>query len=395
MITRITILFLTTILLASCDISENEALPKASFLKIYDDKNFESSFIPIDVKQTADEGYIILGARRIEDSDFTGVYLLKTDNKGEFVADLRLEGMVHPAPGLVKTTDNRFFFTAMNEVNLQANLIEISSNDLATTNSALGGLQYPLSLNSSNSDELLLLSYDNASKNTVLSTVNFTGDTTKSESFTIGAGSDVEAPIIKHFTRTGKQLPFFTGQVDNLYFFNGFYNYTMSMVFTDLNGSGPDGVIQGQQDDGGISAAMPIGNSKFALSRFNFGDNYILPNQDVSVLGETSSTDMIGNPFPELVPDAPVIIKTVTINQQDITLYASNTKSGQVVLHAFNQNGELLGSKYFGYADPYTVASFTETEDGGLAITGSVSVAGRFNRIFLIKMSKEEVDNLI
>jgi len=385
-------LALAASVLFGCDISDNTALPKSSFLKIYDDDSFEASFIPIDVKQTEDDGFLILGARRIEDSDFTGVYLLKADNEGNFEAEKRLSDQyIHPVKSLVEI-ENRFFFVAMENVSLQANLIEVSPDSLTISATPLG-FSYPLYAEQADNG-LVVLSYDNSNKNSVISVISTDGSGLGSEEYTIGAGSDVEAPIIEHFTRTGKQLPFFVGMVDNLFYFNGFYNYTISMVFTDLNGSGPDGVIQGQQDDGGISAALPLGSSKFALSRFNFGDNYILPSQDVSILGTSSSTDMEGNPFPELVPDAPVVIKDVEIGGEPVTLYGSDTKSGQVALLAFSKAGELLGSTYIGYSDPYEIAGFTETSDGGLVVAGTVSVAGRFNRIFLRKLSNEELSEL-
>ena len=54
----------------------------------------------------------------------------------------------------------------------------------------------------------------------------------------------------------------------DLYFFNGFFNYTFSLVFTDITSDDPIGVVQGQQDDGGFSAVTPLSGNKFAILTF-------------------------------------------------------------------------------------------------------------------------------
>src|SRR5690606_14991572 len=106
---------------------------------------------------------------------------------------------------------------------------------------------------------------------------------------------------------TGKRFPFQIGKVsDALYFFNGFENYSFSLVFTNLQGNGPVGVVQGQQDDGGFSAVVPLNNGKFAASRFDFGQNYFLPGVTLQTNGPTMGAYLGGFVLPELVPDAPV-----------------------------------------------------------------------------------------
>jgi hypothetical protein len=58
------------------------------------------------------------------------------------------------------------------------------------------------------------------------------------------------------------------------------------------------------------------------------------------------------------------------------------------------ENGSLLGIDYQGFANPYSVSDLTITEDNGLAIVGTTSIAGRFSRICLIKLSEEEMREL-
>jgi hypothetical protein len=83
---------------------------------------------------------------------------------------------------------------------------------------------------------------------------------------------------------------------------------------------------------------VPQEGGKFALARFNFGDNYYLPNTTLNTTGISSSTDLGGNPFPELVNNAPVKILRLTVNTKKIVLYGSDTKSKQIALIGYDES---------------------------------------------------------
>ena len=70
---------------AGCDVEDSEADPALSFVKVYDDNRFESSYQPIDIVQTSDNGFLILASRQTEDADFPSAYLMKIDEEGNFV----------------------------------------------------------------------------------------------------------------------------------------------------------------------------------------------------------------------------------------------------------------------------------------------------------------------
>lgn len=383
--------------LLSCDISDNEIDPETSFFKIYDNDSFQASFIPLDVQQTGDGGYLILGATRLDDSDFSGVYLMKADANGEFVSEQNFSSQfVHPVNSLVQLEDN-FYFVAMEATSLRAHLFTLNSAGQLTDTAAIGGnVYYPLYA-AADENSIILHSYDNGDKRSVLSLVSTLGQVMNQIDFTIGAGSDVEAPIVEHFTRTGRQLPFAAGKMDNgLYFFNGFYNYTMSLVFTNFSNEEPNGVTQGQHDDGGISAVSHIAGNNFAIARYNYGDNYILPKAQLTVTGITSSVNLSGNPFPELVNNAPIIVKQMSIDGKEVSLFGSHTKAGKIILMAYSAgSGELLGTKHLGFANPFELAGFNLTSDKGLVIAGATSVADRFTRICLFKLTEEELKELV
>ena len=376
-----------------CDIKDNDVEANESFLKVYDNSLFDGSYIPLDVQQTSDEGFMILSGTRIKESNFVGIKVLKADAEGNFVSQTDLEAnLVHPVYNLIKA-DAGYFFVCMDAISLQAQLVQLDEAGGLLGIVPLSGIYYPLHVTNLTGDQLILQSYDIENKQTVLSLLRMDGTTVKTKAFKIGAGDEVEKPIIEHFTRTGKQLPFLSGQAYNgKYYFNGFYNYTFSLVFTDLNADDPSGVAQGQQDDGGISALLPLEESTFAMSRFNFGDNYILPNTEINTTGVSSSIDMTGFSMPELKEDAKVILERVTVNGQKILIYGSDTKNGQIALIAYDElSGELKGTKYLGFAFPYEIAGFVQTADEGLAVAALTQVAGRFPRICLFKLSKEEL----
>lgn len=384
--------FVALALLVSCSNESDPVADKSNFTKIYDNNTFSASFYPIDMKQTPDGGYLILGGMHLEDSNFSGVYLMKVDEFGTFVTDKELESdFVNPI-GLLES-NSKYYFFAMTPVGLQTQLFEVTESAEVNTPIAVGG-SYP-SAAAQDGTNFILLGYNNGTKESVISIITPTGQVSKSKAFSIGAGDAVEEPIINHFLRTGRQLPFQVGKnTSGQYYFNGFYNYTLSLVFTDLAGDEPQGVIQGQQDDGGLSQVLSLNGNQYATSRFNFGDNYFLPKATLNSNGVSSSTDLGGNSLPELTSNAPVRIIRGTIAGKELLIYASNTKSGQIALYAYDPTtGEFIGSHYLGFSNPFELASVIITADGGVAVCGTTYVAGRFPRICLFKLSTEEISN--
>jgi len=381
----------------SCDISENEDVdPTLSFVRIYDSEQFDQSFEPIDLIQTSDGGYLILGGFRRDDSDFLGVYLLRTDSAGNYVSDSYFpQEQVHPV-GNILNMEGRYFFLSMDAIGLSVYLNEVSPDGSLIATTTLSQT-YPLFVKQDGANQFILLSYNNVNKTTVLSALNMDGSIIKEQEFGIGSGEDIEEPIIEHFTRTGKQLPFFAGRADNgQYYFNGFYNFTLSIVFTNLNSGDPDGVIQGQQDKGGISGLMNLGGSQFSLARFNFGDNYVNANTELATTDITSSLDIEGNPMIEWENDALVGIEETQINNSEYILYASTTKGRQIVLQIYDRGtGNFITSEYLGFSNPYRFGSMRITEDEGLVILGQTQVAGRFPRLCLFKLGEDNLKKLV
>lgn len=387
-------------LLTGCkEIKENNKNtdPKANFLVIYENNDFSKSFIPIDIQQTSDGGYLVLAKRRITESSFYGIYIMKADNTGKFVSGEEVSNdIVNPVYNLMKV-GNAFYFFAMDRLSLDTKLMSANENGTATEISTITGVIYPLyaALDES-TGQFLLQHYNRDELKTGISRISTAGAVTAQRAFSIGFGDfDVEEPIIDHLTGNGKKLPFLTGSAGGgTYYFNGFYNYTLSTVFFSFNTATP-GLLQGYKDEKCISSLVNLGSNTFAASKYAYGTNTFSPHATINTGSGSiaSNSNLTGNTILELKPDAQVFLKNIVGQGVPVLAYNSDTKNAQIALYFYDPNsGSFRGSKHFGYSNPYEVGNFIQTLDGGLALVGTTYVAGRFPRIVLIKISQEELN---
>jgi len=204
------------ILLISC--VEDSINPEESFTKIYDNSRSDISYQPIDVVQT-DEGYLILAAQDNQESAFFGVQIIEVDNSGNFVSESSLdESHVIPIGEFITIGSKHFFFT-MNPASLEIQMVKVGNT--ATDIS-----------NKTSNNELLLLSYSLDDGQTVLSKIDTMGNFIGGNGYTIGPGNEVEDDILEHYIDPERsRLPFFCGEITNgNYYFNGFYNFSLSLV---------------------------------------------------------------------------------------------------------------------------------------------------------------------
>ncbi|MDF2454592.1 MAG: hypothetical protein K0R51_585 [Cytophagaceae bacterium] len=387
-------------LLTGCkEIKENNKNtdPKANFLTIYENNDFSKSFIPIDVQQTADGGYLVLAKRRITESSFYGIYLMKADNTGKFVSGEEVStDIVNPIYNLMKV-GNAFYFFAMDRLSLETKLMSASEDGTATEISTIAGVIYPLYASlDEGTGQFILQHYNRDELKTAVSRISVAGVVTAQREFNIGFGDfDVEEPIIDHLTGNGKKLPFLTGSAGgSTYYFNGFYNYTLSTVFFSFNTSTPS-VLQGYKDEKCISSMVNLGTNTFSTSKYAYGTNTFSPRVTINTASGSiaSNSDLLGKTILELKPDAQVFLKRITGQGSPVLAYNSDTKNAQIAIYFYDPaSGNFRGSKHFGYSNPYEVGNFIQTSDGGLAVVGTTYVAGRFPRIVLIKISKEEMN---
>lgn len=396
-------LFLLPILFASACLEESTtALDEKAFTRIYDNDQFNASYYPIDMRQTADGGFIIMGGKNVEEGGVVNapfkIYILKTDQYGNVERELEVdENYISPVSNLI-AINNRYYFFCMD----QSTAAFLVSTDQLAESVLIAPLDVPLTFplaasidNTGGGTNLLLLSYNDVDKESIVSRVSPSGNVTGSGAFHIGPGSPADALIIQHTLRTGRQFPFSVGHTSaGLFYFNGFMNYTFSLVFTTLVDDNISGTINGQQENGGFSSVLPITGSTFATSIFNFGSNFFLPN---SALSSGSTTDLqdAAYSFPELESNATVKIIRTVINGKNVLVYGSNTKSKQIGLYFYDEaTGEFLGSEYVGYSNPFEISAVIQTIEGDLAVSGTTYVAGRLPRFCLIKIPKSSLKGI-
>lgn len=385
--------------LSNCAEEENAALNAQRFTAIFDNSQFSQTFKPIDMVQTLDGGYLVLGERGLTTSNFSGIYLLKISKLGNFEKELEVASTsVHPIGNLTPIGD-KYYFMAMDE-NATAQLINVEQKLEVEPVVTPLSFTFPLAM-AFVDNQFLVQYYDKENQETVLAKVSQAGAVGEFKNYPIGAGStNLDLVITNHFIRTGKKLPFMVGKTaGNQYYFNGFFNYTFSLVFSDFSSDDPFRV-EGQQDQGGFCALMPLTGSKFAASRFNFGDNYFLPNVDINTGDITNISDdsglYDGLYFRELTPNALVKIHRATIDAKPVVIYGSSTISKQIGLYVYDENtGAFIKSKYLGFSNTYEIANIISTTDGGLAVSGVAYMAGRFPRICLFKLSKKDIEELV
>ncbi len=385
-----TIYFLGLIILfmISCKEEEPEIQPDESFLKIYNNEGFETVYTPIDFVQSADSSYFILGSY-----DYKNTYVLKTDKFGKYLWDFEMdENYVNPIPGVFEANSNYYFF-CMDELSLQTLLFQVSDSSSAPQLVQTFGRSFPLHASQNSQGETLLLSYDYDEQASRLDIINANFGLVEGNTYPVQ--DDYLEYIDGHINRTGTRLPFFTGESDGRYFFNGFSNYTLSVHFVNKNDFSQTGVISGfQEGDEAVSGLLNISGNNYLLSRYSFNENFIIPNSAINENSTMTSTDFTGNDHPEITQRAFFHHALLDVNGTSVIASATSTKSGQAILYFYNSNsGELLGSKRLGYNNPYESVKIVQSLDGGLTILGNTYITGRFSRIYLYKLSQQDVIN--
>ena len=389
LIPKLMILIAFGFLLTGC--KKNKFEPEESFIKVYNDKDLHKNYFPLSMQRTSDKGYLILSA-------YNGwnIHLLKTNELGEMLWEYNLPSKyVNAVPNLIQR-DGSLFFICMDNIGLFTYIMQVDENNKkAKAIQEFQEIQYPMYVYD-NKSEVYIQNYNRITYETGIFELNSGLDQIQ-KSGAVHIYTDVEDKIVDHLNYTGKRFPFFINVTPekNHIIFSGFNNYSFSTVFmdADLNFSG---VYNGAAYDGGLNAILPLGGDKFSLARFSFSNLYYNPNATLDPTTIDIAESIPAEGKAELDPQSPVLIKKVLISDKEYVVYLSSTKSNQLLLNFYIEGSNVLkGSKYLGQSVPLKACDFAKTKDGGLVILTRVTVMGGFNRIATIKLSKEELENVI
>lgn len=397
------LLLLVSSILFSCDLKDNEVLPDQRFLHIYETGTFDRAYVPIDVQQTSDGGYLLLAGATVTDSDFLAAYLMKVDKEGKVEWEHLSERFVNPVSdlfaGLEGGAAGVYTFVGMDKQQLGTHIIQVNTageqNAEPTSAAYFGVFSYPLAAHPV-SGGFAILHWDRENKSSMQ--LSRTRGTAEQWTKKYDIYEDVEAMMMAHLTRQRQPLvPFRVGILaGGQLYFNGYNNYTLSLTFVNGNTGEQTGIVNGTRYASGVSQILPLHNGKFAVSRYlESGENLYAPAVDLAHNGIATVKDLPGNQLPELIPYAPVKIRQEEVLSEAITFYASDTRNGQICLFAYDANGVLRGTTYLGAGNRFETGSIRISSDGGLVIFGRTFVAGRFPRLCLFKLSPQEVKELV
>jgi len=380
--------------LTGCDIKKSNADPSESFSTVYDHSDMNLSFYPVDLVQTHDDGFLILSVFTDTTlSTFPLIRLMKTDKSGKPVREEVVDAAYCSAVPSLVPNGSSWQFTCMDAVNQNVKLMEVTEDLSSITEVEELSGKYPLYTYLDSRDNLAVLSFDRIARTSVLTQYAPGGGQNWQGSYNIN--EDFKTQVELHLKKTGRQFPFFiveAGNPSTHYLVNCFYNYTMTLLFANVASGGRTGQLNTYQDDAAISSAVFLDASRFSLSRFYMGENYIFPSVELDLSGLQGADTFEDIHLSELVSDASVRSLTATLKGKNVIVFASQTKSNQLVIYFFSQDdGKLLATKNLTSTNPVSIAALRVTGDEGLALLAQTYVAGRFPRIALFKVAPGDI----
>ena len=402
--------FLICFLITSCSqqTTDQKFSEIYSFFKIYE-KNDEENYTAVDIKQTEDGGYIILGKiGRVP-------YLLKIDSKGKFLWDTKAEDFkfkgtntvdsydyIDPIGDIIipngENNDFLFFCHDISESRIITLLKVIKTNDIT-----LIPFKFPESLPpSANVPVVAKRTIDNK---VLLFTVNI--NLHKVKYLMLSPESD-DWEYIRYELGKGRVFKIECEIKDNrhnfieliqdsenrLYNFHGYlaskFEFTSCFGITTID----------LHDNMFIKNILPLkkpfiatlwhSEDKFSGARIVNGTVSLFVNIEVSNID-----DKEGNEQFELIESKPVFIKTMKVKEREIVFFSGSSKNNKIVLYAYESStGDLLGKNYYGDVRLYEICGLLQTADSGLAILSTTFYFDIFNRICLFKLSNEDLEDI-
>ncbi len=415
------------ICVVSCNPKSAGIDPSESFSQIYN-KTDTHSYNSVDIKQTMDGGYIILGENRKGEP-----YLLKVDKNGDYmwdtVYDEDLKKYAHPISDLLITKQGQreeYYFFCNEKWNSSGKgsrlvvLLKASENQNqpvevklpdGTDEAFYKNFKFrPLHASITSDTGILLVGADEDSGETLV--VEMKMDGSEKASFKREKYCD---PCITLFPFLNKRNhlsgTFKTMGYDYIYYQSfsnetyGNMNYPVCLGIrilapTDIKPFEDNFLkeplflkchfiemeLDGTDWDGSQWNGLKVSGVRKEHEIIIFYVNYKI-------------TDMVtggGILQPELIDSKRVYVKGMNVNDKQVVFFAGSNRNNQIVLYAYNRsNRDFINKIYFGYTHIHEAAGLIETNDGGLAILGTTYVVGRLGRICLFKLSKADLEDMV
>lgn len=380
-------------LCTSCDLFNNKPEPLQAFTKVYETNEYEANFSPISVAEIPDNGYLILGELYSENTNFLPAFLLKIDKTGKVEWQKTSTTLFNPCSKIITDGTNRFFI-AMLDGSFTAAIASADSNfQLQQT---VNAVTFPLAAEKIGND-LVIMGYNTFNRQTTLTRANLSGAASWTQNYDVF--EDVQENISNHLLRQSpRPFPFYVREAGaNHYAFNGLNNFTLAHTYVTKASGAQTGILNGVRYLYGMADFVLKSNGTAAAARHKGNGNVVItPNFNPVPTGVAASLNVAGIELPELAPFSKVVIKTGVLQGKNVVVYAANTKSGQVMLIAYDElSANVLGTKYLGANTLYEIGDFTFTSDGSVLVVGTVQSAGRFGRIFITKLTEGEAKKLV
>src|SRR5690606_879107 len=125
--------------------------------------------------QTQDGGYLILASKRLEESTFSGIHIMKADHSGVFESGIDIEPSEGVnATGQLMALNGNYYFFCMNELSLDAQLASVNEDLDSVQMRTVSGKPYPAAA-ATDGTGFILLNYDHEEKQSVLSWIDNAG----------------------------------------------------------------------------------------------------------------------------------------------------------------------------------------------------------------------------
>jgi hypothetical protein len=386
---------LCLVLFSACEIKQKDYKPGSDFIKIYNDSDVSKKYFPAGIAETPDHGFLVLSGLKDDSSEveFPGVSIFKTNDIGE-VEWVTQSSLIAPASGVLHTPQISGYI-AMDGSN-EGFLVSINLADGSETDRKALGLTMPLAFYHSH-EQLVVLGYDYIQRASVLNVYSLPGLRLQ-QSTLLNVNEDVRLPIQRHMNKTGKELPFFVGQWDHGnasgFFANCYDNYSIRIVFFDVDGKRSGGNIYSFQDEAAISSLLHKDNDLFSLTRYYKGENYIIPEVRVDIRQSQNFNYVTGFPLPELVNDAKVFSNRLINGKDTSLLFCSYTHTNTLKIFQYAMHAdELINEHETVFGEKVEMCGAIITEDNGMALLARIYVLGKHPRPLIVRMPASQFRN--